>query len=100
MSRSPSVALHCSLSPSFENLQAETHAHRLGIQNEIAQIKTTGKTYARQLKNYEEWFAINRPELSAHPVVATNVALYLKDENVRPKVCYFLVRELVYSDNI
>ena len=72
--------------PSFEELHAQTHAHRLEMQDAITGRKTTGKIYECQVKNYEKWYKEEHSELSAHPVVATSVMLYLKYESTWLKV--------------
>jgi len=78
-------------------LEAESHQHRMAIQDSITSGKGTEVAYARHVKNYEDWWLRDQnrrmseagatwKEIPAHPITAAKAALFLHYEMMRPKV--------------
>lgn len=82
---------------SLATLDAKSHASALARANKIQEGKSTGPTYQRHITRYEKWWnqfqteeATRNPnhhQVSAFPITATRVSIYLEHESTREKVC-------------
>ncbi|KAJ6544716.1 hypothetical protein B0H10DRAFT_1932947, partial [Mycena sp. CBHHK59/15] len=80
---------------SMRVLEARSHDVRLGISADEQAGKGTEPAYARHVRSYESWWALNQAsrveadpswkEVPAHPITVTKVTLFLEYETTREK---------------
>ncbi|KAJ6620587.1 hypothetical protein B0H10DRAFT_2215859 [Mycena sp. CBHHK59/15] len=83
------------LQRSIQVLEARSHDVRLGISADEQAGKGTDPAYARHVRSYESWWALNQAsrveadpswkEVPAHPITVTKVTLFLEYETTREK---------------
>ncbi len=80
------------LQTAYSKLDGRTHANRLKRQEKMMSNKGTKVAYNRHLQNYERFWTEAQSEdpslglISAHPITAAKVSLFLEHEASRLKV--------------
>ncbi|KAJ3714792.1 hypothetical protein C8R42DRAFT_646240 [Lentinula raphanica] len=69
----------------LDELEAQTYDISLQIRDEMMDDKATAAVYRRHLQNYTMYLAEFHPHISALPITATKVSLFLDHEVKRPK---------------
>jgi len=93
------LVLHMSegMQASLAALEIESHATRLAQVKKEQNDKSTGTTYQRHIKRYEQWWLQYQVEqtaripgwtsIPAFPITAAKVSMFLEYEATREKVC-------------
>ncbi|KAJ3710173.1 hypothetical protein C8R42DRAFT_648900 [Lentinula raphanica] len=69
----------------LDELEAQTYNTSLQIRDELMDDKATAAVYRRHLQNYTMYLAEFHPHISAIPITATKVSLFLDYEVKHPK---------------
>jgi hypothetical protein len=103
---SAGVALH-GIQHSYAELEATSHAFRLGQVKQNQKEKGTGNSYHRHVRNYTEFWGNfevkmcrenpHRVSIPAFPITAAKAATFLQHESTREKVSFSLLSTIVLT---